>query len=65
MAFVQSTGSPLGCCVSTTERVRNAVRVQLDIASHDFDFSPHALIATLPQAPIGRISRRAAKTEAC
>jgi hypothetical protein len=57
--------SPLGVYVTKTERVRNAVRVQFDIAPDDLDFTLHTLLSTLPQATIGRLSRRTAKTEAC
>jgi hypothetical protein len=50
--------SPLGVYVTTIERVRNEVSVELDIAPDDLDFTLHTLIATLPVATIGRISRR-------
>jgi hypothetical protein len=49
--------SPLGVYVTSIERVRNEVSVQLDIAPDDLDFTLHTLIATLPEARIGRISR--------
>ena len=56
--------SPLGVYVTTIERVRNEVSVQLDIAPDDLDFTLHTLIATLPEATIGRISRRVGNTGA-
>jgi hypothetical protein len=56
--------SPLGVYVTRTERVRNEVRVHFDIAPDDLDFTLHTLIATLPEAMIGRISRHVVRTEA-
>ena len=56
--------SPVGVYVTRTERVRNEVRVHFDIAPRDLDFMLHTLIATLPEATIGRISRLASNTEA-
>ncbi|WP_206995651.1 hypothetical protein [Trinickia mobilis] len=56
--------SPLGVYVAGIEVVRNDVRVQFDIAAEDFDFTLHTLIATLPRATIGRLSRRSVKAEA-
>jgi len=50
--------SPLGVYVASTEVVRNQVRLQLDIALDDIDFTMHALITTLPQAMIGPLKRR-------
>lgn len=49
--------SPLGVYVVCTQRARDEVRVQFDIAPGDLDFTLHTLLATLPQATIGRISR--------
>ncbi|MEX3855572.1 hypothetical protein QF001_007188 [Paraburkholderia youngii] len=49
--------SPLGVYVTSIERARNEVSVQLDIAPNDLDFTLHTLIATLPEARIGRASR--------
>lgn len=56
--------SPLGVYVASTELVRDEVRVQLDIAPEDLDFTMHTLIATLPQATIGRLKRRSTILEA-
>jgi hypothetical protein len=56
--------SPLGVYVAKTEVVRDGIRVQLDIARDDLDFTMHTLIATLPQAMIGPVKRRAAIREA-
>ncbi|NML31394.1 hypothetical protein [Paraburkholderia antibiotica] len=50
--------SPLGVYVVSTETVREAVRVQLDIAREDLDFTLHTLLATLPAATIGPLKRR-------
>ncbi|CAB3800187.1 hypothetical protein [Paraburkholderia fynbosensis] len=50
--------SPLGVYVVSTEAVRDEVRVQLDIAYEDFDFTLHTLISTLPAALIGPMKRR-------
>ncbi|QCP54108.1 hypothetical protein FAZ95_34545 [Trinickia violacea] len=52
---------PLGVYVAGIEAVRGDVRVLFDIAAEDFDFTLHTLIATLPQATIGRLSRRSVK----
>jgi hypothetical protein len=54
---------PLGVYVAGIEAVRGDVRVTFDIAAEDFDFTLHTLIATLPQATIGRLSRRIVKTQ--
>lgn len=58
--------SPLGVYVVSTEADRHEVRVQLDIAFDDLDFTLHTLIATLPAALIGPLKRRnaIAKTKA-
>lgn len=50
--------SPLGVYVAATEITRFGVRVQLNIAPEDMDFAMHTLIATLPAATIGRVTRR-------
>jgi hypothetical protein len=50
--------SPLGVYVVSTEAVRDEVRVQLDIAREDFDFTLHTLISTVPTALIGPMKRR-------
>jgi hypothetical protein len=50
--------SPLGVYVVSTDTVREEVRVQLDIACEDFDFTLHTLIATIPAALIGPLKRR-------
>ncbi|HEY2000434.1 hypothetical protein [Paraburkholderia sp.] len=50
--------SPLGVYVISTELVRNQVRLQLDIAPDDLDFTMHALITSLPHAMIGPLKRR-------
>ncbi|HXZ08150.1 MAG TPA: hypothetical protein VEI25_08840 [Paraburkholderia sp.] len=55
--------SPLGVYVTKTERVRNEERIHFDIALADLDFTLHTLIATLPEATIGRISRQPMKRE--
>ena len=55
--------SPLGVYVTRTERVNNEERIHFDIAPADLDFMLHTLIATLPEATIGRISRHAMKRE--
>lgn len=49
--------SPLGVYVAGTHHVRNEVRVQLDIAIEDLDFTLHTLISTLPVASIGPLQR--------
>ena len=56
--------SPLGVYVIGTETVRDEVRVQLDIAPDDLDFTLHTLISTLPQALIGPLTRRNAVAKA-
>ncbi|MBN3786725.1 hypothetical protein [Burkholderia sp. Ac-20353] len=50
--------SPLGVYVAGVRAVRNEIRVQLDIASEDIDFTLHTLIALLPDAVIGPVTRR-------
>ena len=52
--------SPLGVYVVSTEADREAVRVQLDIAIDDLDFTLHTLISTLPAALIGPVKHRSA-----
>ncbi|MFM0592311.1 hypothetical protein [Paraburkholderia dilworthii] len=49
--------SPLGVYVVSTEADRDEVRVQLDIAHDDLDFTLHTLISTLPAALIGPVKR--------
>lgn len=49
--------SPLGVYVVGTHHVREEVRVQLDIAIEDLDFTLHTLISTLPVALIGPLQR--------
>lgn len=49
--------SPLGVYVVGTQRVREEVRVQLDIAIDDLDFTLHTLISTVPVALIGPLQR--------
>lgn len=49
--------SPLGVYVVGTYHVREEVRVQLDIAIEDLDFTLHTLISTLPVALIGPLQR--------
>jgi hypothetical protein len=49
--------SPLGVYVVGTYQVREQVRVQLDIAIEDLDFTLHTLISTLPAALIGPLQR--------
>jgi hypothetical protein len=56
--------SPLGVYVVATEAVRQEIRVQLDIAFDDLDFTLHTLIATLPAATIGPLKRRSAAAKA-
>jgi hypothetical protein len=53
--------SPLGVYVSSTQTVRGAIRVLLDIAPEDIDFTMHTLIATLSDATIGQMRRRPRK----
>ncbi|MGU7771969.1 hypothetical protein ACV229_17590 [Burkholderia sp. MR1-5-21] len=45
--------SPLGVYVSGMRAVHNEIRVLLDIASEDIDFTLHTLIGLLPDATIG------------
>ncbi|RKR37241.1 hypothetical protein [Paraburkholderia sp. BL17N1] len=52
--------SPLGVYVVATQAVRQEIRVQLDIAPDDLDFTLHTLISTLPAAMIGPLRRRSA-----
>lgn len=52
--------SPLGVYVVATEAKREEMRVQLDIAFDDLDFTLHTLISTLPAAMIGPLKRRSA-----
>src|ERR1700761_196370 len=56
--------SPLGVYVVATEAVRQEIRVQLDIAFDDLDFTLHTLISTLPAALIGPLKRRHAVAKA-
>ncbi|MEW9583793.1 hypothetical protein [Paraburkholderia sp. DGU8] len=56
--------SPLGVYVVATEAVRQEIRVQLDIAPDDIDFTLHTLISTLPAATIGPLKRRSAAAKA-
>jgi hypothetical protein len=56
--------SPLGVYVVSTEAVRQEIRVQLDIAPDDLDFTLHTLISTLPAATIGPLKRRSAAAKA-
>jgi hypothetical protein len=56
--------SPLGVYVVSTEAVRTEVRVQLDIAVDDLDFTLHTLISTLPAALIGPLKRRGTAAKA-
>jgi hypothetical protein len=53
--------SPLGVYVVRTDAVREEVRVQLDIALEDLDFTLHTLISTVPAALIGPLQRRGAR----
>jgi hypothetical protein len=55
--------SPLGVYVISTEADREEVRVLLDIAFDDLDFTLHTLISTLPAALIGPLKRRSATTK--
>ena len=50
--------SPLGVYVAQTAFVRGAMRVQLDIAPEDIDFTMHTLISSVPQATIGALRPR-------
>jgi hypothetical protein len=52
--------SPLGVYVTSTEVVRSEIRVQLDIAREDLDFTIHTLMTTLCEAMIGPLKRRRA-----
>jgi hypothetical protein len=56
--------SPLGVYVVGTENTREEIRVHLDIAREDFDFTLHTLLATLPAATIGPLKRRASTAAA-
>lgn len=56
--------SPLGVYVVATQTVRHEIRVQLDIAPDDLDFTLHTLISTLPAAMIGPLKRRSAAANA-
>ncbi|MDR8397273.1 hypothetical protein NE850_13070 [Paraburkholderia sp. USG1] len=56
--------SPLGVYVVATEAMRQEIRVQLDIAFDDLDFTLHTLISTLPAAMIGPLKRRSAVAKA-
>jgi hypothetical protein len=56
--------SPLGVYVVATEAVRQEIRVQLDIAPDDIDFTLHTLISTLSAATIGPLKRRSALAKA-
>lgn len=51
--------SALGAHVSQTDVLRHSVRVVLDIAPEDLDFTLHVLMTTLPEATIGSVFRRA------
>ncbi|QGZ59163.1 hypothetical protein [Paraburkholderia acidiphila] len=50
--------SPLGVYVAQTAFVHGAMRVQLDIAPEDIDFTMHTLISSVPQATIGALRPR-------
>lgn len=50
--------SPLGIYVVQTETSNDSIRVTLDIAPEDFDFTLHTLVATLPEATVGHIAHR-------
>jgi hypothetical protein len=50
--------SPLGVYVVSADAAREEVRVQLDIAYEDLDFTLHTLISTVPAALIGPLKRR-------
>ncbi len=50
--------SPLGVYVVSMEVVREEIRVQLDIALDDVDFTLHTLISALPAALIGSLKQR-------
>jgi hypothetical protein len=50
--------SPLGVYVAQTEVLRDCVRVAFDIAPEDFNFLLHMLLATVPEATIGSVTRR-------
>jgi hypothetical protein len=56
--------SPLGVYVVATRAVRQEIRVQLDIAPDDLDFTLHTLISTLPAATIGPLRRRSVAANA-
>ena len=50
--------SPLGVYVIQTEPLRDSVRVSLDIAPEDFNFTLHTLMTALPEATIGPVTPR-------
>ena len=50
--------SPLGVYVVSMETVREEIRVELDIARDDVDFTLHTLISRLPAALIGPLRQR-------
>ena len=50
--------SPLGVYVAQTAFVRGAMRVLLDIAPEDIDFTMHTLIGSVPEATIGALRPR-------
>ncbi|MCC8402996.1 hypothetical protein LJ655_14065 [Paraburkholderia sp. MMS20-SJTN17] len=54
--------SPLGVYVISTEAAREEVRVQLDIAREDLDFTLHTLLTTLPVGTIGPLRRRVSRS---
>jgi len=56
--------SPLGVYVVNTESVREEIRVHLDIAREDLDFTLHTLLTTLPAATIGPLKRRVSSASA-
>ena len=56
--------SPLGVYVVSTDAVREEVRVQLDIAPEDLDFTLHTLISTVPAALIGPLKHRGSAAKA-
>jgi hypothetical protein len=49
--------SPLGVYISQTQVLRDKVCVHFNIAPEDMDFTLHMLMATLPEATIGAITR--------
>lgn len=56
--------SAVGSHVTNINSQRERVRVTLDIAPEDFTRTLHTLIATLPEATIGSIVRRAGTAQA-